>query len=57
MCCLYTSSKLGIKELLNKEQIGFKVGFNRTGHISFLNGQEWIPKFAGQVILKQSLGL
>ena len=26
------------------------VGLNRTGHMSFLTGQDWTPKFAGQVL-------
>ena len=26
------------------------VGLDRTGHTSFLTGQDWTPKFAGQVL-------
>merc|ERR1712051_320914 len=25
-------------------------GLDRTGHMSFLTGQDWTPKFAGQVL-------
>ena len=27
-----------------------EVGLDRTGHMSFLTGQDWTPKFAGQVL-------
>ena len=27
-----------------------RVGLDRTGHMSFLTGQDWTPKFAGQVL-------
>ena len=26
------------------------LGLDRTGHMSFLTGQDWTPKFAGQVL-------
>ena len=29
----------------------FNVGLNRTGHMSFLIGQDWTPQFTGQVLL------
>ena len=28
----------------------FKLGLDRTGHMSLLTGQDWTPKFAGQVL-------
>ena len=30
--------------------IPFEVGLDRTGHMSFLTGQDRTPKFAGQVL-------
>ena len=34
--------------------ICIKVGLNRTGHMTFLTGQDQTPKFAGQVLPDRS---
>ena len=47
-----------VKELINqfkpvqqsKLKLTFLIGLNRTGHMSFLTGQDRTPKFVGQVL-------
>ena len=44
------AQKVGISVLKGVAQKAGKLGLNRTGHMSFLTGQDRTPKFAGQVL-------
>ena len=42
--------KLTIRQALQSTLVMLRLGLDRTGHMSFLTGQDRTPKFAGQVL-------